>query len=337
MSYFLSSTFEKMNYLGRKKVPFFFIIDFEMKNPLVLTEKELTRQENIFFSINGKSNHKNIDCKYNKKDFLISKKKIISFDKYLKCFNKVKEEFVKGNTYLLNLTFATEIEFQNNDIKLIDVYNASEADYKLYFDNKFVVFSPECFVKIRNGIISTYPMKGTIRAYFPFSKERLLRNKKELAEHVTVVDLLRNDIGMVSKKVWVNKFRYLKKITTNNGVLYATSSEICGILTEDYNSYIGDILYTLLPAGSVSGAPKQETLRIIKEVEGSPRGYYCGVFGFFDGINLDSAVMIRYIEKSEGKFYYRSGGGITIYSDPFKEYKEIKDKIYVPVCRKYLS
>ncbi len=95
---------------------------------------------------------------------------------------------------------------------------------------------------------------------------------------------------------------------------------------------LGDILLKLLPAGSVSGAPKPRTLEIIKEVEEERRGYYTGVFGYFDGSVLDSGVMIRFIENTAGKFFYRSGGGITTQSVVESEYQEVIDKVYVPVA-----
>ncbi len=87
-----------------------------------------------------------------------------------------------------------------------------------------------------------------------------------------------------------------------------------------------------MPAGSVSGAPKPKTLEIIKAVEEEVRGYYTGVFGYFNGKDLDSGVMIRFIENREGKYFYRSGGGITTQSDVESEYQETIDKVYVPVA-----
>ena len=87
----------------------------------------------------------------------------------------------------------------------------------------------------------------------------------------------------------------------------------------------------LLPAGSISGAPKKKTVEILKDIENEPRGFYTGVFGIFDGENLESAVMIRFIEQQGEKLYFRSGGGITSMSNPEEEYKEALQKIYVPV------
>jgi para-aminobenzoate synthetase component 1 len=114
--------------------------------------------------------------------------------------------------------------------------------------------------------------------------------------------------------------------------LLQVSSEICGELDADYANHLGGILLKLLPAGSVSGAPKPKTLEIIKAVEEEVRGYYTGVFGYFNGEDLDSGVMIRFIENSQGRYFYRSGGGITTQSDVESEYQETIDKVYVPVA-----
>jgi len=99
----------------------------------------------------------------------------------------------------------------------------------------------------------------------------------------------------------------------------------------DYNNNIGDIIYKLLPAGSITGAPKKKCIEIIDEVENYDRGYYTGVMGIFDGTNLDSCVMIRFIEKTDNGYYYKSGGGIRIDSNMDHEYEELNDKIYIPI------
>ena len=92
-----------------------------------------------------------------------------------------------------------------------------------------------------------------------------------------------------------------------------------------------DLLVCLLPAGSVSGAPKPKTLEIIANAEREKRGYYTGVVGYFDGDKLDCGVMIRVIERIENRYFYRSGGGITTQSDAEMEYEEMIDKVYVPI------
>jgi len=194
-----------------------------------------------------------------------------------------------------------------------------------------VVFSPESFVSIKSGKISSFPMKGTIDASLPKAKEILLNDKKETAEHYTIVDLIRNDLSMHAKQVAVDKFRYLDLIKSNHKDLYQMSSAITGQLPEDYQNNLGDILFSMLPAGSVSGAPKKKTTEIISAVESEPRGYYTGICGIYDGKDFDSFVMIRFIEKDEEQLYYRSGGGITFQSQVEQEYQEMINKIYIPI------
>jgi len=193
----------------------------------------------------------------------------------------------------------------------------------------FTVFSPEPFVRISDGIISTFPMKGTIPDG-PGATERLLGDEKEQAEHITVTDLLRNDLGRVCRSVSVPRYRYLERIASPAGALLQTSSEIRGSLHPHLTAAPGTVLAALLPAGSVTGAPKERTVEIIRAAECGPRGYYCGVFGVWDGAGLDSAVMIRFIEERAGSLYFRSGGGITVYSSAEEEYDELIAKIRIP-------
>jgi para-aminobenzoate synthetase component I len=174
-------------------------------------------------------------------------------------------------------------------------------------------------------------MKGTIDASVPDAETKILNNPKETAEHHTIVDLIRNDLSLVATNVKVEQFRYINTIKTHDKTLLQVSSEITGRLQDGYLEHLGEILSKLLPAGSICGAPKKKTLEIISKYETYERGYYTGVFGIFDGNDLQSAVMIRFIEKSEGKFIFKSGGGITSLSDPLYEYQELIDKVYVPI------
>lgn len=247
---------------------------------------------------------------------------------YDKAFREVKRNILHGNSYLLNLTFPSEIE---TNLDLEEIFIRSSAKYKFLKRDEFVVFSPECFVKIREDQIYSYPMKGTIDATLPGAQQNLLDNKKELWEHNTIVDLIRNDLSMVSKDVEVIKYRYLDRIQTHKGELLQVSSEIKGRLPAAWRTELGEIIVKLLPAGSISGAPKQKTLEIIRETEQEERGYFTGIFGIFDGQCLDSGVMIRYIERDGDALRFRSGGGITGHSDMLSEYKELIEKVYVPI------
>ncbi len=310
--------FAKINALGLKKEPFLFIISYDKSKIYAESLKNLDGK--IAYSFDCQ---KSIDL--DKKVDL--KKYPISLKEYKKSFNRVIEEIKQGNTYLLNLTFKSQIE---TNLTLSEIFALAKAPYKLLIEDSFVCFSPECFIKIEGNRISTYPMKGTIDASLPNAKESILNNLKESAEHTMIVDLMRNDLNMVATKTRVTKFRYINKIKAGAKELLQVSSQIEANLPENWHQQIGNILDTLTPAGSISGTPKRKTLEIIESVENAPRGLYTGVFGIYDGKKLQSAVMIRAISKEKSQLYYHSGGGITIDSSLEDEYNELIDKIYLP-------
>ncbi len=251
----------------------------------------------------------------------------ISFEWYAKKFRIVYDGLYGGHSFLTNLTVKTPL---NGEISLKDIARSAKSKYLLYIPEKFVSFSPEPFVRIsESGQISSYPMKGTIDAAIPGAEEKLINNYKEKAEHSTIVDLIRSDLSRVATNVQLKKFCYIDRLSTINGDILQMSSEISGNLLPKYQDNYGDMLFNLLPAGSISGAPKRATVELIEEAEGERRGFYSGVFGYFDGKELDSAVLIRYIENQSGKYFYRSGGGITINSDMKSEYEEVNAKIYI--------
>ncbi|ADR34596.1 aminodeoxychorismate synthase, subunit I [Sulfuricurvum kujiense DSM 16994] len=251
----------------------------------------------------------------------------IPFEEYRQKFDTVQEHIRSGNTYLLNLTQPTPIESPYN---LKDIYTMAHAQYKLRVKDQFVCFSPEPFITMEGNTIHTYPMKGTIDASVPNAIDTILKDPKEFAEHTMIVDLLRNDLGMIANDIRVEQFRYITTIDTGEKKLHQVSSHICGTLGEDWRTNAGELITKLLPAGSISGTPKHKTVEIINEVEGYDRGYFTGVFGYFDGINLYSAVAIRFIENSQERLVYKSGGGITSDSNTRSEYQELIDKIYIP-------
>ena len=312
-----------MNSLGASRKPFLFIIDFDMKKPLVFPSNEIPAD--ILFKINDVTNTEKANNSPVKDYFL--HKTPVSFQAYQKAFDKVISHLKYGNSYLINLTQPTLLEC---NLSLQDIYHQSTAKYKLCYKDEFVVFSPEIFVKINDYVISSFPMKGTIDASLPDAEKAILNDKKETAEHYTIVDLIRNDLSMVSKNVKVERFRYIDHLYTNNKHLLQVSSQINGDLPHDFHLHLGDIIFKLLPAGSISGAPKKKTIEIIKEAEIYERGYYTGVFGYFDGNNLDSGVMIRFIENDNQTMLYKSGGGITVNSIAENEYQELIDKVYLP-------
>ena len=309
---------EQLNFYGEKKEPFFFIINYNKTDYEVIPLKNLPNT--IQYQINN-------ELKYTKHSSRLEKQ-YIDFEEYKSKFTLLKEHIRKGNTYLSNLTAQTKIK---SDLTLNQIFQKANARFKLNYKNKFVCFSPERFCEIKDNKIYTYPMKGTIDAKIPNAKEIILKDKKELAEHTMIVDLLRNDLSIVSKKVKVENFRYCENIKAGDKELIQVSSKISGELEKSWEKNIGDIITSLLPAGSITGTPKRKTIQILDEIEKYDRGYFTGVFGIYDGEKLDSSVMIRFLEQDkEGNYTYKSGGGITSDSQVDKEYQEMCDKVYIP-------
>jgi para-aminobenzoate synthetase component 1 len=315
---------EAMNDLGLRRLPFLFVIDFLMKDPIILPFDEVDNRS-IVYDIQGVCNFISTQTSNTR---TVLTKFPIPYERYAAAFKHVARNIRDGNSYLLNLTFPTRI---HTHLNLREIFFLSSAKYKLLLENRFVVFSPEPFVRIHDSVISSYPMKGTIDASIPNAQDSILNDEKECAEHTTIVDLIRNDLSMVASNVHVESFRYVEHIATNEKNLLQVSSKVSGTLPLNYQDHIGTILFAMLPAGSISGAPKKKTIEIILESEQYERGYYTGVFGYFDGNTLDSGVMIRFIENIGGVLYYKSGGGITSLSKPELEYQEMIDKVYVPV------
>jgi para-aminobenzoate synthetase component I len=314
---FNNSIIQELNTLGKNKTPFLVVISFD-KSEIDIIPNPYNR-EDIKFSIDCEEKH------------LVPKKfdniKSIDLKEYKTKFDTIIQHIKNGDTYLLNLTAPTKIK---TNFSLSEIYDNSSAKFKLYYKDNFVCFSPERFIKICDNQIYTYPMKGTIDASINNAKDKLLNNPKELAEHTMVVDLLRNDLSIVSSNVRVTNFRYIDKISAGERQLYQISSEIVGDLEENWYENIGSILDKLLPAGSITGAPKRSTVQIIQDVEGYDRGFFTGIFGYFDGISFDSGVMIRFLQKNDnGDMIYKSGGGITIDSKILQEYDELIAKVYL--------
>ena len=311
-----------LNTLGKQREPFFFVVNYTQDTFIVKPLKEM--DEDILYTLDSLSNapSQTFTCKS-----AIVSREFIAHETYYQKMNEVIEHIKAGNVYLLNLTFPTKVKIQGN---LEDAFYAANAPFKCYIKDWFVCFSPERFVKIEGNTISTYPMKGTIDAGLPDALALILADEKEMAEHVMAVDLLRNDLSMVAKEVRVKAFRYVEKIKAGDNELLQVSSHIEGKVGDDWHDSLGDIIAKMLPAGSITGTPKKKSVEIIHEIEGYKRDFFSGVFGVYDGKRLDSAVMIRFLEKAEEGYVFKSGGGITLLSDPKKEYDEMCAKVYIP-------
>ena len=318
----------RMNLFGRAHRPFFFLVDFD-ETDCIVEEASAISPDDLLYVFPNVSNVPEEDvCTPFPADFYW-KPQPQSFETYRRSFDIVHRNLHLGNSFLTNLTCATPVE---TNLSLREVFDHAKARYKLWMKDHFVVFSPEIFVRIEDGMIYSHPMKGTADASFPGSAEQLLSDEKETAEHATITDLIRNDLSQVATEVTVTRYRYLDKLQTNNGPLWQMSSEISGRLSDDYCQHLGDLFFRLLPAGSITGAPKKKTVEIIREAETYERGFYTGIMGYFDGADLDSAVLIRFLEQqSDGSLVFKSGGGITFQSKAINEYKEMKEKVYVPI------
>lgn len=321
----IENIIQTVNQWAVGKRPFFLFVDFEMQQPFLCAADELD-QEQIRIEFPGFRAGNQVE-KGVKKIHL--NKTPVHFETYQNQFEHVHQELCYGNSFLTNLTSITPIHTESS---LEEIFTQAHARYKILFQDQWLCFSPETFIQILDGNIWSFPMKGTIDASIPNAAQIILEDEKEMAEHYTIVDLIRNDLSQVAHEVKVDRFRYLDEIKTGEKDLLQVSSAIRGRLPDHYRNQLGQILFQLLPAGSISGAPKKKTLEIIREAEKQNRGFYTGVAFYDDGQNLDSCVLIRFIEKQNQGLVYRSGGGITTKSKAILEYQEMIDKIYVPLC-----
>ena len=188
--------------------------------------------------------------------------------------------------------------------------------------------SPETLVKLEDGILHTFPLAGTRPRGKNEDEDRrlekeLLSDEKELAEHNMLVDLGRNDLGKISKfgTVEVEKLHSIERFSH----VMHIGSTVRGEIRDDKDAL--HAIEAVLPAGTLSGAPKIRACQIIGELEGSKRGIYGGAIGYVDFTgNMDTCIAIRIVYKKNGKVFVRSGAGIVADSDPVKEYEECLNK-----------
>lgn len=314
-----------MNALGSEGRDFLFVTDYEARQCIVEPMEEVDPEE-MLYDFRGQTNASGLQpaCQAAPQ----WRVDVPSRETYHRSFSHVRAEILAGNSYLCNLTCRAEVE---TNLSLRDIFLRSRAPYRLWIKDKLVCFSPESFVRVEGGEISSYPMKGTIDATLPEAEERLMADTKEAAEHATIVDLIRNDISRVADHVRVERYRYVDRVRTHRGELLQTSSEIRGRLFPELSQRPGDVLMEQLPAGSITGAPKLKTCQIIAEAEDYQRGYYTGVMGLWRDGEIDSAVMIRFVDVEDGRMFFKAGGGITARSNEESEYREVIEKMYVPI------
>lgn len=328
------SAIDKTNAFYKKGTPFFVALDYEMKRAIFLGGDDIfKRADTVKFKVGNFTNAPIPLCTRVSKTPSIAAPHPVPAElsdaaekQYEQKFAKVRRALLNGDTFLANLCARSEIDFHAS---LEDAFYSAESEYALCVKDAFACFSPECFVKTIGRKIFSYPMKGTIDASVADAEKTLLEDEKELREHNTIVDLIRNDLAAIADNVRVEKFRFCSRIPRRGkSSIIQTSSQITGILKP---LQFGDALAKMLPAGSICGAPKTRTLEVLRDAEGLERGFYTGIFGYFDSRNFDSAVAIRFLEKDAGKTYFRSGGGITALSDAHSEFLETREKIYIPI------
>lgn len=326
----------QMNGMGGREEPFFFFCNWDASLWFIssvagqsLDEKKGTLAGGIAFDFSNKGQKGTAGEGGKAFEWKVRRPER---EGYSHSFSVVKGGLMRGDSFLTNLTSASVVE---TDLSLEEMFQRTDAHYRILVPGRFVCFSPEIFVKIDDkGRISSFPMKGTTKAATPSALSGLMADEKETAEHATIVDLIRNDLSGVAKGVKVERYRFAEKIKSRFGDIWTTSSEISGTLPADWHSKIGTIVRQMLPAGSVTGAPKASTVSIIRQAEQSDRGFYTGVGGLFDGQTLDSAVMIRFVSLENGEMLFRSGGGITALSDEESEYDEVALKTNIPIYDK---
>ena len=257
-----------------------------------------------------------------------------SKNEYQAAFKQVQEYIKAGDCYQINLTQEFTAKAQGCLLDIAeDFWKLTDAPYSGYLkieDFELLSCSPELFIDFEaNRKIVTRPIKGTMPRYADpkqdeQSKQRLIDSKKDQAENVMIVDLLRNDLSVYAKTGSV-KTPQLFEIESFNQVHHMVS-EVTATLKDDSNPF--DVLMSALPGGSITGAPKIRAMQIIDELEGAPRGAYCGSLGYF---NFDGTgswnILIRSIQKYQDDVSLWAGGGVTIASDCDAEYQECFDKV----------
>ena len=253
---------------------------------------------------------------------------------YLHAFEQVQEYIQAGDCYQINLTQEFTAKTIGNLLDTAqDMWKLTNAPYAGYLkinDFELLSCSPELFIDFESERkIVTKPIKGTMPRYIdPIldkqSKQILKSSKKDQAENVMIVDLLRNDLSIYAETGTV-KTPKLFEIESFNQVHHMVS-EVTATLKSDIHPV--DVLLSALPGGSITGAPKIRAMEIIEELEGAPRGAYCGSMGYF---NFDGTgswnILIRSVQKYQDELSVWAGGGITIASDGEAEYQECFDKV----------
>jgi anthranilate synthase component 1 len=253
-------------------------------------------------------------------------------DEFCSMIDKAKQHITDGDIFQIVLSNRLCAEYEGsllNTYRILRTTNPSP--YMFYFsgtDVEIAGASPETLVKLENGVLHTFPLAGTRPRGKTYEEDQalekeLLADEKELAEHNMLVDLGRNDLGRISRFGTVSVERY-KCIERYSHVMHIGST-VRGEIRSDCDAF--DAVSAVLPAGTLSGAPKIRACQLIAELENNKRGLYGGAIGYIDFTgNLDTCIAIRSAYKKNGKVFIRSGAGIVADSIPENEYRECRNK-----------
>ncbi|GMV99036.1 MAG: aminodeoxychorismate synthase, component I [Candidatus Hydrogenedentota bacterium] len=268
------------------------------------------------------------DCEYS----VGSWQTLVDRESYNESISALRNRIAAGDTYQVNHTFPLEASFKGDPLPWFKtVAQAQESNHAAFIDTgrfQIASFSPELFFRLENGILTTRPMKGTRpRGRWPEEDERMARDlaesEKDRAENVMIVDLLRSDMGRISESGSV-EVKSLFDVER-----YPTVWQMTSTIQSRTTASVPEIFRALFPSGSVTGAPKVETMKIIREHEMYPRGVYCGAIGrWLPGGFAEFSVAIRtaVIDSEKGIARYSVGSGITWDSSADAEYDECLQK-----------
>jgi anthranilate synthase component 1 len=256
----------------------------------------------------------------------------VSKEEYCNLVERTKEYIVNGDIFQAVISRRFDTEYKESLLNAYRVLRTTNpSPYMVFLQNKEVQListSPETLVRLKDGKLSTFPIAGSRpRGESPEEDEtlaiELLEDEKELSEHNMLVDLARNDLGRIAEYNSVNVTSY-KKIQKYSRIMHITS-EVEGIIKKGMDAF--HAIEAILPAGTLSGAPKIRACEIIEELEKVPRGIYGGAIGYIDFTgNMDTCIAIRMAVKKNDKVYVQAGGGIVADSVPLMEYEESANK-----------
>jgi len=319
--------FDKVIAFDNYKQKIILIVNIKTDNLEAEYERGKTQLENLKKLIKTGSRAQTPSANI-KSDF----KPLFTKEEYCRMVTKAKDHIKEGDIFQVVLSNRYEADFEGS---IFDTYRVlrtiNPSPYMFYFSGSNLEIagaSPETLVKLHNGRLFTYPLAGTRKRGETDEEDialetELLNDEKELAEHNMLVDLGRNDLGKISKFGSVKVEKYLSILRFSH--VMHIGSTVCSKIRDDKTGL--DAINAVLPAGTLSGAPKIRAMQIINEQEKNKRGIYGGAIGYLDFTgNMDTCIAIRIVYRRNNKVFIRSGAGIVADSNPESEYQECVNK-----------